>query len=202
MLAIPEGKMTSQEHKQWYSRGYLPHFDHPGLQQAITYHLADSLPASALKRMEEMAKLQKDPDAELRCRIQKYLDAGYGACYLKEPRIAAMVEQSFMYFDEERYKLLAWVIMPNHVHVLIEMFSGSLLCDIIHSWKSFTAQEANKLLNRKGQFWYREYYDRFIRDNNHFHRAVFYIHNNPVKAGLVSCPEDYPFSSARFLKGQ
>jgi REP element-mobilizing transposase RayT len=190
--------MASHQHKEWFSRGYLPHFDHPGLCQAITYHLADSLPKKVLKRIEEMAQIQKEPVAELRRQIHKYLDAGYGACYLKDPQIAALVEQSFFYFDGERYNLLAWVVMPNHVHVLIETFVRFPLYTVIHSWKSFTAQQANTILHRKGPFWYREYYDRFIRDEQHFHQVVFYMHNNPVQAGLVSRPEDFLFSSARY----
>jgi len=192
--------MPFQQRKEWRSRGYLPHFDHPGLYQAITYHLADSLPADALIRMEEAARLLKDSDVELRRRIQAYLDAGYGACFLKDVRIADIVEQSFFYFDGERYKLLAWVIMPNHVHILIETFAEYPLSSVVHSWKSFTALQANKLLRREGAFWYREYYDRFIRDEQHFQNAVFYIHNNPVRAGLANCAEEYPFSSARRWK--
>lgn len=190
--------MSSNQHREWYSRGYLPHFDHLGLNQAITFHLADSLPAKVLEAMKEMAKLQKDPDMELRRQIQKYLDAGHGSCCLKGSRIADMVEQALFHFDEKRYRLLVWVVMPNHVHVIIETFSGYLLGDVVHSWKSFTAKEANKLLKRRGRFWQKEYYDRFIRDEKHFDNAVFYIHNNPVKAGLVKRAEDYPFSSARF----
>jgi REP element-mobilizing transposase RayT len=88
--------------------------------------------------------------------------------------------------------------MPNHVHVLIQLREGYPMHKIIHSWKSFTANEANKLLGLKGPFWYHEYYDRFIRDQRHFDNAVRYIHENPVKAGLVEKPEDWPFSSARF----
>jgi REP element-mobilizing transposase RayT len=82
--------------------------------------------------------------------------------------------------------------MPNHVHVLIEMKNYSL-SNIVHSWKSFTAHKANKLLNRTGRFWMSDYFDRFIRDEKHFMATVEYIRRNPVKAGLVNAPEKWPW---------
>ena len=86
--------------------------------------------------------------------------------------------------------------MPNHVHTLIEVFNGISLSEIIHSWKSYSANQINKLLNRIGQVWMMEYFDRYIRDYNHFEKVVNYIHNNPVKAGLVKSPSEYRWSSA------
>ncbi len=99
-------------------------------------------------------------------------------------------------FDGERYHLVAWSIMPNHVHALVETMEGSPLPQVIHSWKSYTAQMANHIIGRSGTFWQREYFDRFIRDDNHYANAVNYIEENPVKAGLVSKREDWRWSSA------
>lgn len=124
------------------------------------------------------------------------MDAGYGQCYLRDPRIGQLVENALLYFDGDRYRLLAWVIMPNHVHALIETILGFPLDKIIQSWKSFTAHKANDLLGRSGQFWFPDYFDRYIRNERHFYNAVRYIHENPVKAGLVSRAVDWPFSSA------
>jgi REP element-mobilizing transposase RayT len=73
-----------------------------------------------------------------------------------------------LHFDGQRYRLLAWVVMPNHVHVLIETMTGHTLAAVLHSWKSYTAKEANRLLGRTGDFWQPEYFDRFIRDDRHF----------------------------------
>ncbi|NIP53220.1 MAG: hypothetical protein GWN00_35180, partial [Aliifodinibius sp.] len=87
-------------------------------------------------------------------------------------QIATLVEGALHYFDGKRYRLFAWAVMPNHVHVLIEIFEGFPLHFVVQSWKSFTATEANALLNRTGTFWYREYFDRFIRDERHFNNAV------------------------------
>jgi len=132
----------------------------------------------------------------LRRRIAAYEDAGHGACWLRDKRIATLVEKALLHFDGERYRLIAWCVMPNHVHVLIETWVGYPLDKVLHSWKSFTAQEANKVLKLTGAFWGREYYDRFMRDERHFAQTVTYIEQNPVKAGLVKSAEAWPFSSA------
>ncbi|HEX7678647.1 MAG TPA: transposase [Thermoanaerobaculia bacterium] len=91
-----------------------------------------------------------------------------------------------------------WCVMPNHVHVLIETFEGFGLPALLYSWKSYTAKEINKLLGTRGQFWFDEYRDRFIRDERHFHTSVAYIENNPVKAGLCQVPEEWVFSSSGY----
>ena len=191
MALMPD---TDQETKGYYTRGYIPHFDQSGLVQGITFRLADALPAHVLESLEQDPKAGSDPAR--RAHIEAYLNAGHGACYLRHPDIAQIVEGALLHFDGERYRVMAWVIMPNHVHVLIEMMAGYRLGDIVHSWKSYTAKQANRLLKRSGRFWFREYYDRYIRDERHLVNAVAYIHNNPVQAGLVAVPEDWPFSSA------
>jgi REP element-mobilizing transposase RayT len=197
MMSQSQGESPGlKHHKGWHSRGYLPHFDRPGLIQAITFRLADALPAHVVAALAE--ELDEETSAEKRALVEAHLNAGYGACYLRDPAIGQLVENAFLYFDGVRYRLIAWVVMPNHVHVLIEIIEGYPLDRIIHSWKSYTANEANKILNREGRFWYPDYYDRFIRDERHFYNAVRYIHENPVKAGLVENPEDWPFSSARY----
>lgn len=179
-------------HKGWYSRGYLPHLDQPGLIQGITFRLHDALPTHVIEA------LAAEPQSNKRRSVREAsLNAGYGACYLRDVRIGRLVEQALLRFDGERYRLLAWVIMPNHVHVMIETWDGYLLGDVVHSWKSYTASKANEIIGRRGPFWFKEYFDRFIRDEEHFANTVRYIHNNPVAAGLVERPENWPFSSAR-----
>jgi hydrogenase maturation protein HypF len=88
--------------------------------------------------------------------------------------------------------------MPNHVHVLVEPFEGHTLESIAHSWKSFTAHEANKILDRNGRFWQYDFWDRFIRGPEHFKKAIEYIHKNPLVSKLVVNPEDWPYGSARW----
>ena len=193
MSPVPD-TVKVQQPKEWYTRGYIPHFDRPGLIQGITFRLADSLPAHVLVSLDQEFPSADDPAR--RARIEEYLNSGHGACHLRDPRIARMVIAALLYFDGKRYRMIAWVIMPNHVHVLIEILEGYSLGTIVHSWKSYTAKEANRILGRTGRFWFREYFDRYIRDERHFENAVQYIHNNPVKAGLVATPGDWPFSSA------
>lgn len=181
----------------WQSRGYLPHFEASPTVQALTFRLHDSVPLELLDQWRsELDGETSDQAAALRERIAKYEDAGHGECWLRDPRIAEHVENALLHFDGQRYRLIAWCIMPNHVHALIETWDGWPLAGILHSWKSDTSKEANKLLGRTGTFWFREYHDRFIRDGNHFSKAVEYIEQNPVKAGLVRLPEEWRFSSA------
>ena len=193
---------TTHEHRAWFSRGYVPHIDVPGLTQFITFRLFDSMPAAVVKKWRQELGAQRglpqtDPkSAELRMRIQRYLDSGYGACWLREDRVAQLVEDSLLHFDGVRYRLLGWVVMPNHVHTLIETYEGFPLDRTVHSWKSFTATRANRMLGRKGRFWSHDYYDRYIRDDAHLAAVVSYIDQNPVKAGLVNVASDWPWSSA------
>jgi putative DNA methylase len=119
---------------------------------------------------------------------------------LKHAEVAEVVKASLMKFDGERYKLIAWVIMPNHIHLLLKPINDWGLETILHSFKSFTASEANNVLERNGKFWMRESFDRYIRDAKHFGKAFRYIENNPVKAGLCEKPKDWKFSSAYFRK--
>jgi len=88
--------------------------------------------------------------------------------------------------------------MPDHVHVLISCEPGIVLGTIVSSWKRYTARQANKLLGRTGSFWQEDYWDRFIRNEEHFATAVNYIDMNPVKARLVEQPDLWPWGSARF----
>ena len=134
--------------------------------------------------------------ARLHRLVSRYEDAGYGACHLRRPEVADLVEAALLYGDGDRYRLIEWCVMPNHVHVLIEPV-GMPLPDIVQGWKSVTARRANRLLRRQGAFWMRDYYDRYIRDARHLYLARRYIWLNPVTAGLCREPADWKWSSAR-----
>ena len=114
---------------------------------------------------------------------------------MNDDRVAALVANALLHFDGLRYSLAAWCVMPNHVHVVVQPFAStthtggthvprSELPDILHSWKSFTSKEANRLLQRSGDFWQPEYFDHLIRDESDFRHAVRYVLDNPIKAGL------------------
>jgi putative DNA methylase len=182
----------------WRSRGYLPHWEAGEVPQGITFRLADSLPSQVLADMR--TQLQDLHDDKLavaqRIKFEQALDRGHGEARLANPRVAEIVERSFLHFDEVRYRLHAWVIMPNHVHVVATPRGDWELATIVHSWKSYSATMANRLLGRSGAFWSREYFDRVIRDDIHYANAVSYAAMNPVKAGLCQQPEEWRFSSA------
>lgn len=188
-----------QNPRGWHSRGYLPHFDGGTTTQTVTFRLADSFPISLSQAWhDEIASLSPTEQNAIRLqRIEDYLDAGHGEAWLRDPRVAEMVEKALLFFDSERYLMHAWVIMPNHVHALFSPLLGQSLTRIVHSWKRFIAGEANKILGRTGRFWYQDYFDRYIRDAQHFENARQYIEMNPVKAGLCVTPEEWPWSSAR-----
>ena len=196
------GARASRPHKSWHSRGYLPHLDQPEIIQCITFRLADSVPADVIAAWKSELALKgreatSDPRcAELRERIERYAGQGHGACWLRDERIAGQVEDALLHFDGVRYRLLSWVIMPNHVHALIETTPGFPLEAVVHSWKSFTAKQVNEILGRSGQVWEEDYFDRYIRDENHLSTVVDYIEQNPVKAGLVDTASDWRWSRA------
>jgi len=184
----------------WHTRGYLPHFDGRTKPQSITLHLADSVPARVVERWEDELRNLSDEHrlVIMRQRIDQYLDQGYGECYLRDPDIAKLVQDSLLKYDGVRYNLFAWCVMPNHEHSLMTRFEDTDLETIMQAHKSFTAHAANKLLHRKGSFWMTEYYDREIRNEEHFYKALRYIENNPVKAKLCEKLSDWPYSSAWF----
>ena len=124
----------------WHSRGYLPHFDGRAIPQFITLHLADSIPKNVIERWQrQLSKLEeKEKRIILARRIDKYLDQGYGSCFLRDPRIAKIVQDSLLKFDGVRYTLFAWVVMPNHSHSLLRRFDEHELEQIMQSHKSAT----------------------------------------------------------------
>jgi REP element-mobilizing transposase RayT len=176
--------------KGWHSRGYLPHLDSTETIQFVTFRLADSLPAAVVQ-------LLRHREAEVH-RIERDLDNGLGACWLRRPEIASLVQDALFHFDGQRYRLLAWCLMPNHVHVVIEMERGVSLSDVVRSWKSFTSRQANAHLQRTGPFWHADYFDRYMRSEEHLTQTIDYVEQNPVKAGLAENPTDWKWSSAHF----
>jgi putative DNA methylase len=97
---------SPEPHRGWYSRGYLPHWDHPGMIQSINFRLSDSLPGSVLARWQNELALPSQSEnqraIELRRRIEEYLDAGHGECWLRRPDVARLVESALLHFDRER----------------------------------------------------------------------------------------------------
>ncbi len=192
---------------RWYSRGYLPHYDDIQKFQTVTFRLADSLPAQTLAELE--AELERHPpsqrDAHRRKSLAQWLNQGAGCCALRHPKVAKVMQETLLKFDGARYRLIAWCIMPNHVHTLIQPHTN--LSRVLQSWKSFPgrwalAHNRELQLGISGErFWMPDYWDRYIRDQEHFSKVVDYIHQNPVSAGLCQKAGDWLWSSARFSPG-
>ncbi len=190
----------------WHRRGYLPHFDGGEIPQHIVFRLADSLPFEVIDSIRQELCTQRDElgqplSAEsMRIRLlllaDKYLDQGRGSCVLRNPRAAGILQTALMHFDGVRYDLYDWCVMPNHVHVLIAPRGQWPLGKIVHSWKSFTANKINKALGVSGQLWMLDYFDRYVRNENHFGDIAEYIVHNPVSAGLCKRPWEWEWSSA------
>ena len=132
-------------------------------------------------------------------KLEDFLDRGAGACVLSQPCIADIIASALKKFDGVRYRMLAWCVMPNHVHVVFQPLEGHELAQILHAWKSFTAVEINRKLSRSGPLWQKEYYDHLIRNGEQLKRAVRYTVENPLRAGIKEWP--YVYASAESFGG-
>ena len=185
-----------------HCRKHLPHIENKTTQM-VTFRLYDSVPQHLIRQWKEILQRETSRNGQdnheiqkLRTIIDEYEDAGYGQCFLQNGQAADIVRNALLHFDKVRYDIISWCIMPNHVHVLLNMRENYSLSSVMHTWKSYTANEINKLLQRQGSVWMVEYFDRYIRDQHHLHTAINYIINNPVKAGLSTTPDQYQWSSA------
>jgi REP element-mobilizing transposase RayT len=187
--------------------GNLPHWQQGTVWYFITYRLADALPKQVVAEMAErrehwkkthdLANLSSEELAEYYKLFSEHyenlLNAGSGSCILRDAQNAKIVADAFRFFEHERYELDEFVIMPNHVHILVKPLPGYRLDDILHSWKSFTANKINKRLGRTGQLWQHESYDHIVRNERAMEAIRNYIRENP-KVGGASCS---PFQTMR-----
>lgn len=175
----------------------LPHWQQENTIYFVTFHLADSIPkekAEGLRKERATWKLNhKEPYTEEELkefyrlfseRTEDLLNSGHGYCCLSDAVNAKIVADALLSFNRVRYILDEWVIMPNHVHVLVKPLGANKLSDILHSWKSYTASQINKRLRQAGQFWMRESFDHIVRNQKSFFKIKEYIKNNPIKAGI------------------
>ena len=191
---------TKESIQDYHCRKYLPHLENRGLQ-VITFRLYDSIPKDIVVKWKQLHAndspiIADSEKKKLKRLIDRYEDAGYGQCFLKEEGVAEIVKNALEYYDAKRYDLIRWCIMPNHVHVLVYLYPGYSMSEVMHSWRSYSSHKANQLLARNGDFWMKEYHDRYIRDEEHLRNVIDYIDRNPVKAGLVNSPSDWPWCSA------
>ncbi len=177
--------------------GDLPHWRQEGATYFVTFRLADSLPQqcmaeiAAIRRQWELVhpgprneSAWRDYCRQVGTKQEEWLDKGCGSCALNRQECAELVAGAMKFFDDQRYLLGAFVVMPNHVHVIFRLLGDQSIESIMMSWKGFTARKINQLLKRTGQFWQRESYDTIARDCGHLAKAVAYIGANSAKAGL------------------
>lgn len=175
----------------------LPHWQQHESTFFVTFRTADSIPRAKLAPLEAAreAWLRLHPrpwsaEKELEYhrlftrQIEAWLDEGAGKCPLRDPALATVVGATLGHFAGTGYVHHAWVVMPNHVHVLFSLLGDHRLEDVLQRWKGVSAHEINRLRQRKGTFWQRSYFDRLIRTQKHFDYCVNYIRQNPVKAHL------------------
>ena len=199
-----------------HKRRDIPHWDYSESKQHITFRLSDSLSTNQLLELKKQA--DNNPPLKrsyyLNRSIEEWVNRGMGTCILRIPEIAQAVVDSLYILNNKRYQLFHWVVMPNHVHVLLQLFPNTPMSIILNSWKHFTSERFDEILlnfkNTKrfntdyidrimntfqGHYWMTDYWDVMIRNKRHFNLETNYIAQNPVNAGLVQRPEDYPWSS-------
>jgi putative transposase len=209
-----------EEEKTYYHR-HLPHYQPEDATFHVVFRLAGSLPAQVIEELKQGRKKSEQKSNNSKNTYTQYkklaqrrktnyeqfdslLDQSSGEPHwLKEPDVAMIVKEAIHYRDSEVYNLLAYCIMPNHVHMLFELLSDTVgrnsistykVTNIIGALKKHTALQANRILQRSGAFWQHESYDHVIRDNNELENTLWYILFNPVKAGLTKEWEQWKWS--------
>ncbi len=172
--------------------GNLPHWRQQNVIYFVTFRTAYSLPQHKMEQWKKEKKLwlefhppphsievKREFYERFPARMHKWLDAGHGECLLAKPVCKNIVENAMRYFDGERYNLDVFVIMPNHVHVLVKPVKDNKLSEILHSWKSFTGNKINELEGKTGSFRQKESFDHIVRDEYQLERFRQYIRDNP-----------------------
>jgi putative transposase len=192
-----------------YSHAMLPHWRQTGCTYFVTFRLADSIPENVLAELEYERRLWlrhrdinadaadwkqlffKLPSTERRtyeklvgCLLNRALDSCHGSSCLRNPAIGNSMATALDYFHGERVLTGDFVVMPNHVHVLLTPMEGHELEDILHSIKSYTAKQINRSLSQTGAFWHRDSYDHIVRDAEQLIAYQEYTAANPIKAKL------------------
>jgi REP element-mobilizing transposase RayT len=151
---------------------------------------------------------QRQCDRNVFLECEALLDTAPVVRWLAKPRLAAVVRDALLFGHGRRYELLAYVVMPSHMHVVFSTLGGPQIAGarastsrqmVIQSLKRFTSRQCNLLLGRSGAFWQSESYDRVVRGADELERVMRYVERNPVKAGLCAAPADWPYSSAHSL---
>lgn len=199
---------------------HLPHINAYDNYQFITYRLSDSLPHNTISNLtDELSDLEESKrNLELQKKIEQLVNTGFGSSILIHPLVAEIVISNWLYFSGKMYDLISWVIMPNHVHLLIKEYLNNDISSIVKKWKSYTSKEIIKIsdhlkqdtdkyrykkieldnLIRSNKIWQKSYWDHYIRNDEELYNTILYIDQNPVSAGLVISIEDWRYSSVNW----
>ena len=181
-----------------HTENRLPHWQQEGAVYFITFRLADAVPSRLRTQWEGereawfrvhpqpwSGQIELEYHRRFSSAIEHWLDAGHGSCLLRRQECAQIVAETLLHFEGARVVMISAVVMPNHVHALFVQNPEWPLEKLIRSWKGFTARRINRLVGRSGGLWQRDYYDRLVRDEEHFANCVRYIRRNPEKARLT-----------------
>ncbi|HEY8241072.1 MAG TPA: transposase [Kiritimatiellia bacterium] len=163
------------------SQNRLPHWQQPGVLYFVTFRLADSLPVERLDQLRH----ERDCNKHVSRQIEQLLDAGAGSCLLAQSDLRCHLAHELSRFDGIRYQNHAWIIMPNHVHSVFSLAPNWQLAQVVGAWKGASARAINRIHCASGTLWQKDYFDRIIRDMDHFEQCVRYIRRNPKSAGLT-----------------
>ncbi len=176
---------------------HLPHWRQDGATYAVTFRLTDSIPQNrlrVLKRWRLNWERQNPPPRSesawktfaqhVSNRTETWMDEGYGSCVLRDPRFSRQMAESLQHFQNVRHITSCFVVMPNHVHVVMKPLDGHELEDCLQRIKQFVATQINSTLAKSGQVWTEESHDRIIRDEEHLWNVIQYIGRNPAKARI------------------
>ena len=190
------------------SHRHLPHWDQAGATYFITWRTTDSIPREIWLRwreerdvwllahdinpaskdwrfdLEMLDEAARDDFRQFARALESELDACHGDCVLRDPRFSKLVSDSLRHFDGSRYVLGDYVVMPNHVHLLVGGLARQAMLKQVESWKKWTALQINEALNRSGRFWQDESFDHLVRNEASFGKFRAYIAKNPVTARL------------------
>jgi REP element-mobilizing transposase RayT len=193
------------------TRNRLPHWSQDDATYFLTFRLADALPESLLRpwredrdrwRISHPLPWSAEEEAAYHrlfsAKIDGWLDAGHGSCLLRRQACAQAVIETLQHDELRRVEHHAIAVMPNHVHALFSLISATALPALVRTWKGVSARRLNALAQRSGPLWQKDYFDRLIRDEEHFRRCLRYIRNNPAKANLRE--GDYLLHESEFAR--
>lgn len=194
-----------------FTRNRLPHWQQSEAVYFVTFRLADALPKHLLEQWQDernawlkfhplpwSADVEREYYRRFSRRIEQWLDADHGSCVLRRRACAQEIATALRHFDGTRVNIISFVIMPNHVHALFALMHDWPLEKIVHSWKRQSAVRINRLVGDNGVLWQRDYFERLLRNEEHFAMCVRYIRKNAAKAYLR--PNEYILYESDFAQ--